>query len=511
MTRRHLIATSLLLLASGCSVFTGYPGRTEKARRAFAAFDFDGAVKRLEPHTNSGNDRLCYLLETGTVLHVKGDFAASTRRFSRAGEVMRGFEDRALISLRDTAAGAAAFLVNDKTMPYSGEGFEKILLHTYLALDYLLQKDLAGARVEIRRVYQRQKEEADRKEKLLEVAKKRARERGVGSRGIMDKIRGLMGEEKSVLGSAGNVYQNAFATYLSALVYELNGEPEEAYQVDLKTIHRFNPGLRLVRRDLLRLSRALGRGAEYRRWRQEFNEPEQPPKPDTGAVVLLHHCGRSPRKKAIRHMFPIPCRMFNPEARGSLLVAVSIPRYVRRGNPVAAARLMLGGRALGTTETFTDVEATAVRCLLDRMPAIVVRQLIRAVGKAAVQYKAKERGGPLAGLLVAGYTAVSEQADLRSWLTLPARLQVLRTPVPAGAHKMRIQILGSGGTALSEIHVKVCVRAGGMSIINLRSIGGAARAAVVDFSYDGKERRGDRVGRPHVCAKRFVTPREEKK
>src|SRR5699024_11520368 len=50
------------------------------------------------------------------------------------------------------------------------------------------------------------------------------------------------------------------------------------------------------------------------------------------------------------------------------------------------------------------------------------------------------------------YNLVSEQADLRSWLTLPASAQVARLSVPAGEHTL--QISGPRGNTQVTINAK---------------------------------------------------------
>jgi hypothetical protein len=79
---------------------------------------------------------------------------------------------------------------------------------------------------------------------------------------------------------------------------------------------------------------------------------------------------------------------------------------------------------LGTTETLCDVRALAVKALKEKAPIIAARQLIRALAKGASNHAAKKQFGDLGilGMNVLNYA--TEQADLRSWLTLPANAQV---------------------------------------------------------------------------------------
>jgi len=480
----RLCALCLVLWAcAGCSTLTSYPQRTSAGLRSFAAFDFDAAYNRLGTPAGSGNDRLCYLLERATVLHTKGDFARSTREFFEAEKVMRHHDEKAIISLSDTAAGAAAFLVNDKAMPYGGEGFEKILLHTYLALNYLLQHDLEGARVEVRRAYERQKEERRRKESRLDKARERAHADGIAYDRMMKQVRQRRRGDQALLRNVGNVYQNAFTSYISSLIYELNGEPNHAY-VDCKQIYGFNPRSRLAQEGLLRYSEELGFHDDHEKWKRTFPGVRREGRgPGTGWLVVLYQCGMAPVKKEEKLTLLVPDRA--PRAKGEkarpLMVAFAFPRYESRSNPVASARVHVDGRLLGETETLADVDRMARRFLWDRMPVIVARQAVRTAAKLAGQHYARKEGGGLGWLAAALFTAVSEQADLRCWLTLPRSLQALRASVPAGDHEVRMALVSAGGSALSEIRKRVTVRENGMTLINLRTVGAAGRASVVVY------------------------------
>jgi hypothetical protein len=73
-----------------------------------------------------------------------------------------------------------------------------------------------------------------------------------------------------------------------------------------------------------------------------------------------------------------------------------------------------------------------------------------------------------------------ENADLRSWNSLPRTLQAARVEVPAGMHSFEIKLMGSG--ALGSVTLKdVPVREGRITIILLRSIGNLGTAKYVAF------------------------------
>jgi len=474
---RHLrpmpVLLVLCLALTGCAAFESYPNETAAARRSFADFSFEAAARYLQKGTGGPVSGLCYRLERGLVLHTNGDYDASNAELLQAAEIMTHYDEKAIISASDTAASAAGLIVNDRLVPYRGEGFEKTLVHTYLALNFLMKKDLGGARVEVRRAYQAQEDEKARHRRQLEKAEDAARKQELDQREVLGRVRNAYRGRQILLKRAGDVYQNAFTAYLSAVIYELNGEINDAY-VDCKQVHRLNPRFEPVQRDLLRFSRQLGFHDDYERWQRAFGKVKAAPDDQGGEVLLVFQCGRAPLKRQLR--LKVPFR------RGYLTMA--LPRYELQANPVSGARLKVRGMSVGVTEGLNDVEATAVRNLWDELPVIVIRELIRATAKAAaVNASAKKsreehgrKAGDIVGLIGSIAADLTEQADQRSWTLLPASLQVLRARLPAGTHRMEIELVGSGGGRVGSVAVTAEVRRQGFTLINVRSIGTRARA-----------------------------------
>jgi hypothetical protein len=80
----------------------------------------------------------------------------------------------------------------------------------------------------------------------------------------------------------------------------------------------------------------------------------------------------------------------------------------------------------------------ARRSLKDDMPGIVGRNIVRAIAKGVIQKEAGDRGGLFGSLLAAAFTVVTEQADERSWRTLPASISIGRAQIPSGKHQLTL-------------------------------------------------------------------------
>jgi hypothetical protein len=125
------------------------------------------------------------------------------------------------------------------------------------------------------------------------------------------------------------------------------------------------------------------------------------------------------------------------------------------------------------------------RNLNDRMSILVMKQAIRASAKGAMAKTAQDQGGVLGAVLSNTYNMVTEQADLRSWLTLPKNIQVTRIPLSAGTHNLRFALLDASGRSLREEPFSVEILPGKMTMLDARS----GSADLIDFHLYGEGTR----------------------
>lgn len=460
-------------LAGGCA----YQHTLRRAEAVFANGEYAGAAAILKDASPPGRDMLLHHLELGTFLHCAGDFAGSNESFLEASRLAREYDDRARVSARDAAAFAAALAINDNLLSYRGEPHERVLMHTMLAVNYLLLHDLENARVEILQGYQVQKEMRQDNEEAIDQTKAEAAKRSCDTGRINCEIDKVYAKQEKLLRSAGNVYQNAFTYYLSSVVYEMNGEISDAY-IDAKTVYALNPNFLPVRRALARYARQLGAGSDLERWRAAFGgDAEARPPKGSGEVIVLYARGLAPEKEQVKLSLPIP--IDNHIA----LLSIAFPVFALREESVAMLSVRDGCDRLGVTQPLMSVEATAVRNLWENTPAIAIRELIRASGKLVLQEQARKEYGPFAALAALLFTDITAQADLRSWQSLPAEFQAARLTVQAGKHDFTADLVSSCGSVLCSVPVcGVNVPEGGIAFVLLRSVGVHGTAYQVSFS-----------------------------
>jgi hypothetical protein len=63
---------------------------------------------------------------------------------------------------------------------------------------------------------------------------------------------------------------------------------------------------------------------------------------------------------------------------------------------------------------------------------------MRLVAKEKVRAELARSGGDVGNILANIYNVASEQADTRSWLTLPSQLSIAQHPMPTGQHTLTV-------------------------------------------------------------------------
>jgi len=391
-----------------------------------------------------GSDQILYNMERGRVAHILGNIDASMRDFSMSMASIQANDEKALISASAIAENFGAVLINDNAISYTGEGYERVMLHHYQALNYLKKKNLEGAGVEVRRANREQEDALQRFEHEVEDAQQAAAVKQI-SGDSQSAVITRYAQLDEVAGRVKNSFQNAYTFYVSGFIYELLNQANDAY-IDYKKALEIYPENRYLQQDVLRLAAALNMGEDLDFLRERFGI-EAPVKSavagDDGELLVLFEDGFAPQKQEVRITLPIP---------DAGLVPLAFPIYREYWTPQFPAGISADGASLGTTEPICDVRALAVKALKEKAPLIAVRQIIRAVAKGASAHAAKKQYGDIGAVGMSIVNIVTEHADLRSWLTLPANAQILRATLPSGRHDIAVQH-ARGGSVVAEVDI----------------------------------------------------------
>lgn len=418
---------SLLLLPvvlGGCaagSVFMPYPMQASGWQRSLEQSQPDTALTALDRKRESA-DRLLYLQERGRIGQLASNTDASKTDFDAAIGAYATLEDRAVISASATLASGASLITNDNARPYAGSLYERVFVHQYQALNYLASGDGSAALVEVRRANLIQNEALAKKENTVDSAREDAEKKGFDAERYDSYFTGM----DVAAGRVKSGFQNAATFYLSGLIYEATGNNNDAY-IDYRKALELVPDNPYVQRDVVRTGLKTGIEDAQKLARQIGNVQYGPAKGEGELVIYLEE-GFVPAKEAVSI----------PIWTSKTLNTVSFPVY--SGNiPAPSAMVVdISGRTLETS-LLVDTRALAVRTLKDEIPGMLVRAFLRLLTKQEMQRQLQQQDSSgLMGLAGTLYSLVTDKADLRSWLTLPGSGQVLRIPLPAGAHRVAV-------------------------------------------------------------------------
>lgn len=435
--RLRLIGLLLALVQlAGCatsSLFTPYPERANSYKQAIRNGDFKGPLKDLNERRSS-EDKLLFLLERGRLAQLSGDTDASLSDYADAISAFRNVEDRAYISASHTLAQGTALLSNDNAIPYEGAPYERIFLHQFQALNYVAKGDLDGALVEVRRANIEQEQARDAHQKLIDSAQQDAGRKKVSV--DPGNYQGFFAPLDDAAGRVKNSFQNAYTFYTSGVLYEAAGKRDDAY-IDYKRALEIFPDNVFLQQDVMRLAQTLGRKDDVQALSARNIKAPAPATDGEGNVVVLFEEGFAPPKQPVTIPIPWPYTWY----------MVSFPIYKQPWSAGDKLSISAGSQRLNSA-TIVDVQALATRALKDNLLPILVRQTLRAYTKHEMAQRAQSQNGDLLGLLVNVYNIISEQADLRSWLTLPHSAQIARLNLPDGPQQLTLST-GSAQTAVT--------------------------------------------------------------
>jgi hypothetical protein len=450
MLSRLLFFFLLIGCLSACSVLSDYPGNTESARAHFFSGHFDAALSEyrlgIEDHSL---DRILYLLEAGTAAHQGKKYSESNALFEQAENLIETYEDRAKVSVSEQTENLGSLMLNDKTLPYEGLAFEKVLLSNYQALNYLLLGDIERALTVVRRAQRRQEEAYDQYEVELERDKNQAvpqeYQSFVGTiRSEYDKIATL---PSAYVNDTSSVFQLANTFYLSGVLSELSGAADQARIYYQKTLESF-PSFQYANPN-------GGSGNAV---------------PHSGSIVVFFQCDVAPVKEERYIVVP---------TGGAGFQKIAWPVY--GPSPLTISQLeMQVGETVAGSQVLTDMNSVALRYFIQHTRARIIRAALRITAKIASQKATEEAvrhssGNDwafLAGLTASAINSWTEQADLRSWLTLPRSFQALRLSLPAGEYPASFRLKSAYGGNANQLSLgKVVVEAGKIRVFVVRALG----------------------------------------
>lgn len=399
----RLLLALVVLLNIGCASYQNSLSKPlDDLRRGEAKL---AAASLKEPAFKDSKDQLAYLLDYSITQHIAEDYQASNEGFLLAYDLSDWKDYHSISKI------GASLLLNQGMVQYKGEEYEKLLISVYAAMNFLLLDDPESARVEVRRIHER--------------------------------IQNLEYEGEKV-------FQNMpFAYYLSALIWEKNGNLDSAY-IDYKNTYKYAPDFKAVQKDLLRLSKRLGRAQEHKKFKEEFESIEMP-KADKnkGQLVVIYQQGFGPKKRP------------HPNWH-------RIPKVYASSNEGVRAKIKIQDKEVKTA-TALDLNQLAMESMEKQYASLIAKRAAGIATKAVVAKQIQKENQALGDIAWIAMN-LADQADLRQWLLLPSSIQVAKFVLPSGDYEIKIQALNSAGLPTGEEQLlNKTVSKGGVHFVNWRS------------------------------------------
>ncbi|MDX9911844.1 MAG: hypothetical protein RBS39_08440 [Phycisphaerales bacterium] len=438
MNRSGLVvfAVGALALLGGCQ--TRIIGIQEK----FRAGDLEGAAKSIDEYAKKHDEgtpqtTLAYI-EQGSMLRVVERYADSDAAFEKAEGQFDFFDGKNGNGLGNETQ---ALLTTPDRIPYQGFDYDRVLVACYRSLNAIALGHPEDARQHLFRAMQRQQEVLENNRKRIEEAEKvreKAREEGA------DVERSLQSEE--LMQAQRERYGNldAFEAYegfavpyadMIAAVYFM-GTASDTSDFDrarnlMRRVSGMLPENESLRADL-DLADRLAAG--------EARLPDM--------TYVFFETGVGPYRKQFKITLPI---FLVNNAVDTVSIAVPYLEYVDQYTPAMQATWPEG---LVTTSLLMDTDRVVSAEFKERLPGLITRMIVSATLKSAAQYGVNEatKSDDVVNILARVGTSVwaiaTNEADLRTWATLPKQVQYARFETPAsgsatlivGAHTGSVQL-----------------------------------------------------------------------
>lgn len=471
---RTVIVIALAGVLSGCT-----SGSLLKAQEAFRHGDVDLArthIDRYVAKDGSGKDRIIAHLEQGLIRRAGGDIEGSNESLGVADEAIDSQEDQPDVSIsRETLAATT----NLNMLPYRGTNYDRIMLSTYRALNDLDLGNKDAARVELQRAYERQREAVQRNQKRIEKAEEAATKNDANDGSSYDVNRAKKDARfnESLKAQYGDLdrYQ-AYADYVNPFCEWLQGVYFMAEGADGADLERARKSM----------ERVTGMVPDNPFAKQDLATLEQASKDGTIPAVtyVVFATGTAPRRGQIR--IDIPLFLVTDQID---YVGVNFPRLIESNDYLTPLQIDADSQTVSTS-LLCDMDAVVGQEFHSDLPVIITKTLISAGTKALIAHGLREATKRQDSWLAIGTRvaatigqAALNQADLRTWNSLPKQFQYARFPTPASGS---LALRSRTGT------VPVSVEPGRINVVMVRSINGYAPLQVSRFVL-GKPAGADRT------------------
>ncbi len=420
-----LIASALLFSIISCSSSIQLQRELEEK---ISRGEYLPAIELIKKNKSVYGEKssVLYKLDIGLLFHYAGlPDSSNPYLFSAEKEI----DD---LYTQSISQHALSFLLNDNVLPYEGEDFEKVLVNVFLALNFSDKGLTDEALVEARKVDQ----------KLREYSKQYEGKNRYQEDAFIRYIAGALYESSGEINDAFISYRNSYETYKNYLTEYGTSAPASLLD------------------DLVRTATLMGFNDEADIYKILGGKPYTPSV--EGSILTIIYSGKGPVKTEIRPTLSVP------DSAGIIhTFQVALPKFLSRHKLIRTYNVTatsLTDTITTTTHLAENITAIAEKTLEDRLALIYLKSGGRALLKFLASEKMKKelnkdsdkKGRNLLGSIAIDlFMGATEQADTRTWQTLPAEIQLARLNLSPGKYNLSTESSDGGFRLRDEVvHVR---------------------------------------------------------
>ena len=347
-------------------------------------------------HDTSNQNQFWYWLDLAQLQQTNGDYSTSIASFEKAYGILDEYENRAKISLRNIGSTIGSSFFSKGTETFYGKGYERSLMHTLNAINYLMLNKFESAAVEMRRMEQRQEfwlqESADKLKKAAEN-KQKIMNQGTNIDQMPDGYSMSSLLNNSELRDVVNNYQDPFSYTLSSITSTLAFQTNVQNNVDFKRAVSLNPKAVQV-------------------FENNFAKRTLP-KSLKSKVTLIILSGQAPAYYTEKIRFPL----FHQAEFSSL----DVPAYRPAQNDVSTITVQYGKTTIVPPRLLKS-DIMAYKTLKDEFLSEFTKSVLRATSKAVTAKQFSDHFGPLGGFVASitlDATSSIMDSNYKNWELLP--------------------------------------------------------------------------------------------
>lgn len=356
-----------------------------------------------ERKINRNRDVIYTGINAGLVARGCAEYSKSNQFFDAAEESYRADVDMENMLVKG-ARNVASTLINDNIFAYDGTLYERIMMNTYKALNYMSLEDFENARVEFNRALMRQDRAKEHFAKRIEK-----------NRRDMDKSKAVTGEEgfsnstEQIRAKYDDLFLefdtskdfvNPYATYLASVFFYMERDYGRASDLlrEVAAVHPRDKQLQNQYKTFERQARSASREKAK------------------NYIFVVYEDGFGTVKDEFRFTLPLP-------VEGQIITTTfAMPTLKKREASFGSIRV--NDAKTSQVVNFDSVVATEFR---EELPGEIAKAIASTLSKTAVNavVAKNDSSGGLMSMASSVLTTLVTQADTRSWRGLPKTASVL--------------------------------------------------------------------------------------